>query len=157
MPKQRVGVPGCMPPSDRPAKRRINVKYFHQETNIRFRGKMWVSTWMKRRRRLAIPPLSARYCLPDSHRGGIHPGTPTRCFGIPGYRPLAYARCGVFQTLFLIFCRRHFVDSFCLSRAFRIVCGSEILSLTGQGFPKHKAAEGIHSVNTIKKKTVKVF
>ena len=51
------------------------------------------------RRYLAIPPLSARYCPPDSHRDGIHPGTPTRRFGIPGYRPLAKARCGVFQTL----------------------------------------------------------
>ena len=57
----------------------------------------------ERRRRLAIPPLSARYCPPDSHRDGIHPGTPTRCFGIPGYRPLACARCSVFQTLFLIY------------------------------------------------------
>ena len=28
----------------------------------------------------------------------IHPGTPARCFGIPGYRPLAKARCSVFQT-----------------------------------------------------------
>ena len=52
-----------------------------------------------------LPCHSAPICKVLSsrqpYRDGIHPGTPARCFGIPGYRPLACARCGVFQTLYL--------------------------------------------------------